>query len=63
MKNVIISHEELCDQALRDYESIAKEYHCRNTIIPQAIKFFKKYRPDYILDRNTYGDNVIEDSD
>jgi len=36
------SHEEICNQALRHYEKLAKEYSCWNSLIPKAIEYYKK---------------------
>jgi len=37
------THEEICDKALRHYEKLASEVSCWNSLIPRAIKFYRKY--------------------
>jgi len=36
------THEEVCDEALRHYEKIAKECCHWNSLIPKAIAFYRK---------------------
>jgi len=35
------THEEICDQALTDYERISSEVCDWNSVIPKAIEFYK----------------------
>lgn len=36
------THKELCEQALKEYEEMAKECSIWNSLIPKAIKFYQK---------------------
>ena len=36
-------HTELCDEALKEYEKISTEVCDWNSLIPEAIKFYKQH--------------------
>lgn len=37
------THEEICDQALKHYEDLARECCHWNSVVPRAIEFYKKH--------------------
>lgn len=37
------THEQICDQALLHYESLAKECCSWSSVVPRAIKFYRQY--------------------
>lgn len=47
------THEEICDAALEHYEKLATEGHYWSSVVPQAIKFYKKYGPEHIEEGDT----------
>lgn len=40
------THEEICDQALEHYESLAKECSHWDSVVPKAIEFYKQHGPE-----------------
>lgn len=40
------THEEICDQALEHYDSLAKEGSHWNSTVPRAIEFYKQHGPE-----------------
>lgn len=41
-----VSHEEICDGALKHYEELADKCHDWYSVVPRAIRFYKKYGPE-----------------
>ena len=59
------SHEELCDRALKQYEEQATETMYWNSLIPQAIRFYREnYKPKppicfgYIMENRDYQEKL-----
>ena len=44
-------HEEICDQALRHYEKLAKECCWWNSVVPKAIEYYKINKKEILISK------------
>ena len=44
-EEVMVPHDELCDQALAHYHEVSNKASWSNSLVPKAIEYYKRWRP------------------